>query len=43
VIVGSKLMQIVGEGGPDAAADWLRGVRQALDAAAGSGVGGTGG
>jgi len=43
VIVGSKLMQIVGEGGPEAAADWLRGVRRALDAAAGSGVGGTGG
>lgn len=33
VIVGSKLMQLVGEGGPEAAADWLRGVRGALDEA----------
>lgn len=30
VIVGSKLMQLVGEGGPEAAGEWLRGVREAV-------------
>ncbi len=30
VIIGSKLMQLVGEGGPEAALSWLRGVREAL-------------
>lgn len=45
VIIGSKLMQLVGEGGPEDAARWLRGVREALDGtgageAAGAGTGG---
>jgi tryptophan synthase alpha chain len=31
IIIGSKLMQLVGEGGPEGAAGWLRGVREALD------------
>lgn len=31
VIIGSKLMQLVGEQGVDAAGEWLRGVRQTLD------------
>jgi tryptophan synthase alpha chain len=30
IIVGSKLMQLVGEGGPERAEGWLRGVREAL-------------
>ena len=30
VIIGSKLMQIVAEGGPEAAGPWLGGVREAL-------------
>ncbi len=42
VIVGSKLMQIVADGGPEAAGAWLRELRGALDAAAG-GVPGAGG
>jgi tryptophan synthase alpha chain len=33
VIVGSKLMQIVADGGPEAAGAWLRELRGALDAA----------
>ena len=33
VIIGSKLMQLVGEGGVGAAGGWLRGVREALDGA----------
>lgn len=33
VIVGSKLMQLVADGGPELAAGWLREVRGALDAA----------
>jgi tryptophan synthase alpha chain len=31
IIIGSKLMQLVGEGGPKGASGWLRGVREALD------------
>ena len=34
VIIGSKLMQLVGEGGPEMAGEWLRGVREALSGAA---------
>jgi tryptophan synthase alpha chain len=30
IIIGSKLMQLVGEGGPETAGEWLRGVRRAL-------------
>jgi tryptophan synthase alpha chain len=30
IIIGSKLMQLVGEGGPERAGEWLRGVRRAL-------------
>ncbi|MBA2442338.1 MAG: tryptophan synthase subunit alpha [Rubrobacter sp.] len=30
VIIGSKLMQLVGEGGPEKAGEWLRGVREAV-------------
>lgn len=33
VIIGSKLMQLVGDGGPEAAGEWLSEVRQALDKA----------
>ncbi len=36
VIIGSKLMQIVAEEGPEGAARWLHGVREALDSEAGS-------
>ena len=36
VIVGSKLMQIVADGGPEAAGAWLREVRAALDRGAGA-------
>ena len=38
VIVGSKLMQIVADGGPEAAGAWLRELRGALDAAGISGA-----
>ena len=34
IIVGSKLMQLVGEGGPERAEGWLREVREALSDAA---------
>jgi tryptophan synthase alpha chain len=37
VIIGSKLMQLVGEGGPEMAGEWLRGVREALSGAAPAG------
>ncbi len=40
VIIGSKLMQIVAEEGPEGAARWLRGVREALDSEARTKVGG---
>jgi tryptophan synthase alpha chain len=33
IIIGSKLMQLVGEGGPERAGKWLREVREALDRA----------
>ena len=33
IIIGSKLMQLVGEGGPGVAGEWLREVRQALSGA----------
>jgi tryptophan synthase alpha chain len=33
VIIGSKLMQLVAEGGPESAASFLREVRGALDEA----------
>ncbi len=39
VIIGSKLMQLVAEGGPEEAARWLREVRQALDSVAHARVG----
>jgi tryptophan synthase alpha chain len=31
LIIGSKLMQLVAEGGPEETARWLREVREALD------------
>ena len=34
IIIGSKLMQLVGEGGPERAEQWLREVREALSDAA---------
>jgi tryptophan synthase alpha chain len=34
IIIGSKLMQLVGEGGPEMAARWLREVREALSESA---------
>jgi tryptophan synthase alpha chain len=34
IIIGSKLMQLVGEGGPERAERWLREVREALSGAA---------
>jgi tryptophan synthase alpha chain len=34
IIIGSKLMQLVGEGGPEKAARWLREVREALSESA---------
>ena len=37
VIVGSKLMQIVADGGPEAAGAWLRDLRAALDGETGTG------
>uniref|UniRef100_UPI00389985A1 tryptophan synthase subunit alpha n=1 Tax=Rubrobacter marinus TaxID=2653852 RepID=UPI00389985A1 len=36
VIVGSKLMQIVHDGGPEAAGAWLRELRAALDGGTGT-------
>lgn len=41
VIIGSKLMQLVGEGGAEAAGEWLREVRQALTGAVAHGGAGT--
>ena len=38
VIVGSKLMEIVADGGPEAAGAWLRELRAALDGGARAGV-----
>jgi tryptophan synthase alpha chain len=32
VIIGSKLMRLVAEGGAEGAGGWLRGVREALSA-----------
>ena len=40
IIIGSKLMRLVGEGGPERAGDWLRGVRGALFRASRVGAGG---
>lgn len=40
IIIGSKLMQIVTEEGPEGARAWLREVREALDSAVGAKVGG---
>lgn len=40
IIIGSKLMQIVAEEGPEGAGRWLRGVREALDSEARTKVGG---
>ena len=40
IIIGSKLMRLVGEGGPESAARWLRGVREALSEASRVGAGG---
>ena len=37
VIIGSKLMQLVAEGGPEGAGAWLREVREALDSEARNG------
>ncbi|MDP8971846.1 MAG: tryptophan synthase subunit alpha [Actinomycetota bacterium] len=39
IIIGSKLMQIVGEEGPEGAGAWLREVREALDSAVGAKAG----
>jgi tryptophan synthase alpha chain len=39
VIVGSKLMQIVEEGGPESAREWLLGVREALAGVSKAGAG----
>ena len=39
VIIGSKLMQVVAEEGPDGAGAWLREVREALDSAVGAKAG----
>ncbi len=39
IIIGSKLMQIVTEGGPEGAGVWLREVREALDSAVGAKAG----
>lgn len=35
IIIGSRLMQLVGEGGPEQAGEWLRGVREVLSRTAG--------
>lgn len=43
VIVGSKLMQLVGEGGAEAAGEWLREVRETLDGGVASGGAGVAG
>ena len=40
IIIGSKLMQLVGEGGPQRAGEWLRAVRGALEGAPRARVGG---
>lgn len=40
VIIGSKLMQIVDEGGPEKAGEWLRGVGEAISGASRQRVGG---
>ncbi len=40
VIIGSKLMRLVGEGGPEKAGEWLREVREAISGASPAGVGG---
>lgn len=40
VIIGSKLMRLVGEGGPEKAGEWLREVREAVSRAPRAGVGG---
>ncbi|HSL01036.1 MAG TPA: tryptophan synthase subunit alpha [Rubrobacteraceae bacterium] len=40
VIIGSKLMRLVGKGGPQMAGDWLREVRVAVSAVPRAGVGG---
>ncbi len=40
IIIGSKLMSLVGEGGPELAGRWLRGVREALSEASRVGAGG---
>jgi len=39
LIIGSKLMQIVAEEGPEGAGAWLREVREALDSAVGAKAG----
>ena len=39
LIIGSKLMQLAAEGGPEGAARWLREVREALDSEAHARVG----
>jgi tryptophan synthase alpha chain len=39
VIIGSKLMRLVGEGGPERAGEWLREVREAVSSAPRAGVG----
>jgi tryptophan synthase alpha chain len=40
IIIGSKLMRLVEEGGPERAGGWLRGVREALWDASRVGAGG---
>jgi tryptophan synthase alpha chain len=40
IIIGSKLMRLVEEGGPERASEWLRGVREALSDASRVGAGG---
>jgi tryptophan synthase alpha chain len=37
IIIGSKLMRLVGEGGPQRAGEWLREVREALSGVVRSG------
>jgi tryptophan synthase alpha chain len=39
IIIGSKLMQIVTEEGPEGAGSWLREVREALDSTVGAKAG----
>lgn len=43
VIIGSKLMQLVGEGGVEAAGEWLREVRETLEGGVASGGAGVAG